>query len=141
MVKYMRRWTVGAMFALTLTGGSTAAFANPAGTDGTGNDPVVATGEPPVPMGGAPTTTTVIVATDDPPVPPVVATGPPPTPPAVTNVSPRNPGNVVLPETGAQAQVGLALIATLLIGAGVGLRQAAARQRLTPLPVRIHHNR
>lgn len=125
------------MIALTATGAATAAFAAPTGAQTPGAEAIVATGEPPVPMSGAPTTTVVIVATDDPPLPPLVATGPPPTSPAVISVSPQNPGNVILPETGSSAQVYLALLAALLLSAGAGLRQAAARQRLIPSAVRI----
>ena len=135
MANYMRRWTVGAMIALVVTSGASAAFAAPAGVQESGDDPIVATGEPPVPMGGAPTTTVVIVATDDPPLPPLVATGPPPTPPAVASVPPQNPGTVILPETGSRAQVYLGVLAILLLGVGVGLQQAAGRRRLTPLRV------
>ncbi len=132
---------VGAMIVLTTTSGATAAFATPGGVGGAGDDAIVATGEPPVPMSGVPSTTVVIVATDDPPLPPSVATAPPPNLPSVTNVSPRNPGSVILPETGPQAQRGLIAIATLLLGGGVGLQQVAGRRRLTPVPLRARRIR
>jgi hypothetical protein len=141
MAKYGHRWVVGAIFALVSVSGATAAFAAPPDDGTSPDDAAVATGEPPVPLGVAPTTTVVIVATDDPPLPPVVATGPPPTSPIVTNVSPRNPGNVILPETGARSQALLAMIATLLLGTGVGLQQLAARRRLIPARLPAGRNR
>ncbi len=141
MVKYRRSWMAGAVIAFSATCAATAASAAPAGVDGPPDEVIVATGEPPVPMGGAPATTIVIVATDDPPLPPLVAVGPPPTPPAVTNVSPMNPGNVILPQTGPRLQAFLALIAALLFGAGVGMLQVAARRRLAPVRVGIHRVR
>jgi hypothetical protein len=138
MAKYLRRWIVGAMISLAVTSGATAVIAAPAGVGEPGDGTKVATGEPPIPLGASPTTTIVIVATDDPPLPPLVATGPPPIPPAVTNVSPKNPGTVILPETGSHVQVYLALIATLLLGAGIGMQQTAARRRMTPVLVNAH---